>query len=115
MKILFLCGKQKNGIRKVGKAVQKAGAQYVVLTTKHHDDFVFIPVSTGFQLCRNGTERDITGELTDAVRAEGIRMGLYYSGLIDWQYANDPIFEDDDPFWNCQSYILNMLIIPINK
>ena len=25
-------------------------------------------------------------------------MGLYYSGLIDWQYANDPIFEDDDLF-----------------
>lgn len=45
-----------------------------------------------------GPKRDITGELTDAVRAEGIRMGLYYSGLIDWQYANDPIFEDDDLF-----------------
>lgn len=45
-----------------------------------------------------GPKRNITGELTEAVRDAGIRMGLYYSGLIDWQYANDPIFEDDDLF-----------------
>ena len=24
--------------------------------------------------------------------------GLYYSGLIDWQFANDPIYNDDDLF-----------------
>ena len=48
---------------------------------------------TDFNCAEMGPKRDITGELTEAVRdAEGIRMGLYYSGLIDWQYANDPIF-----------------------
>lgn len=78
---------------------KKAGAQYVVLTTKHHDGFCLYPSKyTDFNCVKMGPKRDITGELTDAVRAEGIRMGLYYSGLIDWQYANDPIFEDDDLF-----------------
>lgn len=78
---------------------KKAGAQYVVLTTKHHDGFCLYPSKyTDFNCVKMGPKRDITGELTEAVRAEGIRMGLYYSGLIDWQYANDPIFEDDDLF-----------------
>lgn len=78
---------------------KKAGAQYVVLTTKHHDGFCLHPSKyTDFNCVKMGPKRDITGELTDAVRAEGIRMGLYYSGLIDWQYANDPIFENDDLF-----------------
>ena len=78
---------------------KKAGAQYVVPTTKHHDGFCLYPSKyTDFNCVKMGPKRDITGELTDAVRAEGIRMGLYYSGLIDWQYANDPIFEDDDLF-----------------
>lgn len=78
---------------------KKAGAQYVVLTTKHHDGFCLFPSKyTDFNSVKMGPERDITGELTDAVRSAGIRMGLYYSGLIDWQFANDPIFDDDDLF-----------------
>ena len=44
--------------------------------------------------------RDIVGELTEAVREENIRMGLYYSGIIDWQYANDPIVNEEDEIYN---------------
>lgn len=78
---------------------KEAGAEYVVLTTKHHDGFCLFPSKyTHFNSVEMGPKRNITGELTEAVRDAGIRMGLYYSGLIDWQYANDPIFEDDDLF-----------------
>lgn len=78
---------------------KEAGAQYVVLTTKHHDGFCLFPSKyTHFNSVEMGPKRDITGELTKAVRDAGIRMGLYYSGLIDWQYANDPIYEDADLF-----------------
>lgn len=78
---------------------KEAGAEYVVLTTKHHDGFcLFSSKYTHFNSVEMGPKRNITGELTEAVRDAGIRMGLYYSGLIDWQYANDPIFEDDDLF-----------------
>ena len=78
---------------------KEAGAEYVVLTTKHHDGVCLFPSKyTHFNSVEMGPKRNITGELTEAVRDAGIRMGLYYSGLIDWQYANDPIFEDDDLF-----------------
>ena len=78
---------------------RKAGAQYVVLTTKHHDGFCLFPSDyTDFNSVKMGPMKDITGELTDAVRGEGMRMGLYYSGLIDWQFANDPIFTGEN--WN---------------
>lgn len=81
------------------KIFKEAGAQYVVLTTKHHDGFCLFPSKyTHFNSVEMGPKRDITGELTKAVRNEGIRMGLYYSGLIDWQFANDPIYEDADLF-----------------
>ena len=63
-------------------------------TYKHHIE----KYGKDFKYEDMGPKRNITGELTEAVRDAGIRMGLYYSGLIDWQYANDPIFEDDDLF-----------------
>ncbi len=80
---------------------KEAGAGYVVLTTKHHDGFCLFPSKyTDFHSGSHGPMRDIVGELTDAVRKEDIRMGLYYSGIIDWQYANDPIVNEEDEIYN---------------
>lgn len=81
--------------------IKQAGARYVVLTTKHHDGFCLFPSKyTDFNSTKMGPGRDITGELTKAVRNAGMRMGLYYSGLIDWQFANDPIYEESQNFTN---------------
>lgn len=80
---------------------QKAGARYVVLTTKHHDGFCLYPSGyTDFNTVKMGPCKDIVGNLTEAVRGAGLRMGLYYSGLIDWQFANDPIFVGEENFTN---------------
>lgn len=80
---------------------QKAGARYVVLTTKHHDGFCLYDSDyTDFNTTVMGPKRDITEELTEAVREAGLRMGLYYSGLIDWQFANNPIFYEEQNFGN---------------
>lgn len=80
---------------------QKAGARYVVLTTKHHDGFCLYPSDhTDFNTVKMGPHKDIVGNLTEAVRGAGLRMGLYYSGLIDWQFANDPIFVGEENFTN---------------
>lgn len=63
------------------------GAQYVVLTTKHHDGFLLWP-SAHPNPFRAGyhAKRDLVGDLTAAVRAAGMRMALYYSGGIDWTF-----------------------------
>ena len=64
---------------------KEAGAGYVVLTTKHHDGFCLYPSAyTDYNSMRLGPKRDLMGDLTQAVRAKGLRMGAYYSGLFDW-------------------------------
>jgi alpha-L-fucosidase len=66
---------------------RSAGARYVVLTTKHHDGFCLWPAARPHPLkgpWRAG--RDLVGGLTEAVRAAGLHMGLYYSGGYDWPF-----------------------------
>jgi alpha-L-fucosidase len=66
---------------------QKVGARYVVLTTKHHDGFLLWPSRhPNPKKERYLAARDLVGELTEAVRARGLRMGLYYSGGLDWTF-----------------------------
>jgi alpha-L-fucosidase len=73
----------------------QAGAEYVVLTTKHHDGFCLWPSKyTDYNSVRLGPKRDIMGELTRAVRRRGLRMGAYYSGLLDWNGSTEPIFDE---------------------
>ncbi len=83
-----------------------AGARYVVLVTKHHDGFCLFPSKyTEYTAVNRGPCRDITGELTRSVRAQGMRMGLYYSGLIDWTFRHEPMFCDRDVHeLNCPTY-----------
>lgn len=76
---------------------KRAGAGYVVLTTKHHDGFCLWPSKhTDYNTFERGPMRDLMGELTQSVKKAGLKMGAYYSGLIDWRYADDPIFEESD-------------------
>jgi alpha-L-fucosidase len=73
---------------------KKTGARYVVLTTKHHDGFrlwpsaVVNPHASGRVL---NAQRDVVGDLTKAVNRAGMRMGLYYSGGLDWTFTSEPI------------------------
>ena len=74
------------------ESFRDAGARYVVLVTKHHDGFCLWP--SGVQNPERGqwfTERDIVGELAAAVRAAGLRFGVYYSGGIDWTFNPEPL------------------------
>lgn len=72
---------------------QKVGARYVVLTTKHHDGFLLWPSTrtSSHKPGRYATDRDIVGELTDSVRKHNMRMGLYYSGGLDWSFNETPV------------------------
>jgi alpha-L-fucosidase len=72
---------------------KKSGARYVVLTSKHHDGFCLwpCPASWNWNAVDAGPHRDLAGDLTQAVRAQGLRMGFYYS-LYEWY---DPLYHSD--------------------
>jgi alpha-L-fucosidase len=76
------------------RVFKMAGARYVVLTSKHHEGFTLWPSDTPNPTLpkdRQHASRDLVGELTTAVRAQGMRMGLYYSGGYDWTFIPGPI------------------------
>ncbi len=74
------------------ESFRDAGARYVVLVTKHHDGFCLWPsdVENPNRADWNAG-RDIVGELAAAVRAAGLRFGVYYSGGIDWTFNTEPL------------------------
>ncbi len=62
-----------------------AGIRYVVLTAKHHAGFcLWDTTSTDFNVMNTAFKRDITRELLDAFRAQGIAPGLYHSPDDFW-------------------------------
>ena len=74
------------------RAFADAGAKYVVLVAKHHDGFCLWPSGVRNPHESNWTtQRDIVGELADAVRAQGMRFGIYYSGGIDWTFNREAL------------------------
>jgi len=76
------------------KLAKNAGMKYVVFTAKHHDGFcMFDSKYTDYKVTNSPINRDLMKDLVDAFRAEGIKIGLYYS-LIDWHH---PHFTVKDP------------------
>jgi alpha-L-fucosidase len=72
---------------------KRSGAKYVVLTSKHHEGYCLWPSthSFGWNSVDLGSGRDLLGELTEAVRNRGIKMGYYYS-LYEWF---NPLYKND--------------------
>lgn len=62
--------------------------KYAVLTAKHHDGFcLFDSRFTDYKVTNTPFKRDIVREFVDAFRAEGLKVGLYYS-LLDWHHPD---------------------------
>lgn len=73
---------------------KKVGAKYVILVTKHHDGFLLWPSKYPNPRKKNySASRDIVGELTKVVKRAGLKMGLYYSGSLDWSFTETPIID----------------------
>ncbi len=78
------------------RAAKAAGMKYVVLTAKHHDGFcLFDSKLTDYKVTNTAIGRDLVAEFVEAVRAEGLKVGLYFT-LIDWHHPDYPKY--DDPF-----------------
>jgi alpha-L-fucosidase len=71
---------------------RSVGADYVIPTTKHHDGVTLweAPGTGDRNTVARGPRRDLIGPLADAVRADGMRFGVYYSGGLDWAFAAGP-------------------------
>ena len=78
----------------------RSGAKYVALTSKHHEGFALWPSKEAsatwgrpWNAVEIGPKRDVLGDLSDAVRRKGLRMGFYYS-LYEWY---NPLWLYDKP------------------
>ncbi len=76
----------------------RAGARYIVLTTKHHSGYTLWPSAeaertygVNYNPVKVGPKRDLVGDLAKAVRARDIKLGLYYS-LYEWYH---PLWKSD--------------------
>ena len=68
------------------RKAKAAGMKYAILTTKHHEGFcLFDTQYTDYKITNTAFGRDLVREFVDAFRAEGIRVGFYYS-LLDWHH-----------------------------
>lgn len=90
---------------KWAKLAKKAGMKYMVMTAKHHDGFcLFDSKFTDFKSTNTKIKRDLVKEYVAAVRAEGLKVGLYFS-LIDWYHEDYPHYGDNfHPMRNNENY-----------
>lgn len=82
---------------------KESGAKYVVLTSKHHEGFTLWPSaqSWNWNSVDIGPHRDLCGDLSKAVKNQGLHMGFYYS-LYEWF---NPVYKTD-----LNSYVDNHMI-----
>jgi alpha-L-fucosidase len=77
-----------NAARDWARLARAAGQKYMVMTTKHHEGFCnFDTKLTDYCAAKQGPGRDLVREYVDAARAEGLRVGFYYS-LMDWHHPD---------------------------
>lgn len=75
-------------MRDWARQAKAAGMKYAVITTKHHEGFcLFDSKYTDYKSTNTKYGRDIVADFVEAFRAEGIRIGFYYS-LLDWHHPD---------------------------
>ena len=73
------------------RKAKAAGMKYAVMTTKHHEGFcLFDSQYTDYKSTNTPAKKDFAKEFVEAFRAEGLKVGFYYS-LIDWHHPDYPI------------------------
>ena len=71
--------------------IERSGAKYAVLTTKHHDGVALFDTKySDLSVVKNTpAKKDIIKEYAEAIGKRGIRCGMYFS-LIDWSHPDYP-------------------------
>ena len=85
-----------NAAREWARLAKRAGQKYMVMTTKHHEGFCNWDTQlTDYNAMDQGPGRDLVREFVEAARAEGLRVGFYYS-LMDWHHPDGAICKTDE-------------------
>ncbi|RPH94777.1 MAG: alpha-L-fucosidase [Calditrichaeota bacterium] len=70
------------------RAAKNAGMKYFVVTSKHHEGFcLWDSKYTDYKATNTPWGKDLLKPMVDAFRAEGLKVGFYYS-LIDWHHPD---------------------------
>jgi alpha-L-fucosidase len=78
------------------RLAKRAGMKYMVMTTKHHEGFcLFDTKTTNYCAPKQAAGRDLVKEYVEAARAEGLRVGFYYS-LMDWHHPDGARCKTDE-------------------
>lgn len=73
------------------KQAKAAGMKYAVFTAKHHEGFsMWDTAYSDYKVTNTPAKRDLLKEYVEAFRAQGLRVGFYYS-LLDWHHPHYPI------------------------
>ncbi|MDX2413731.1 MAG: alpha-L-fucosidase, partial [Bacteroidales bacterium] len=75
------------------KLIKESGAQYAVLTSKHHDGVALWDSKYGDLNVVDHTpaKKDLVRPFVKALRKEKLKVGIYYS-LLDWSHPDYPNF-----------------------
>ena len=85
------------------RAARDAGMKYFVITSKHHEGFcLWDSKYTDYKATNTPYGKDLLKPMVDAFRAEGLKVGFYYS-LLDWHHPDYPVDQfhpmRDDEEW----------------
>jgi alpha-L-fucosidase len=99
-----------------------AGAKYMVITAKHHDGFTMYDskFSDWNAVKASAAGRDLLQPLADAVRAKGIKFGLYYSQSQDWNNlgggtGNKPAWDAEQKKGDFDTYLKNISLPQVHE
>ena len=67
------------------RTAKDAGMKYIVLTSRHHDGFSnWATKQSNWNIMNTPYGKDLIKQLADECRAQGMKLGFYYS-LLDWK------------------------------
>lgn len=81
---------RKGFAREWARLAKAMGAEYVVFTAKHHEGFALWDSRLTDFDAKDFVGRDLFKEIVTALRAEGLRVGVYFS-MIDWHHPDFPV------------------------
>ena len=88
------------------KLFKDAGARYVIPVAEHHDGFpMWDSRYTDWDAADKGPQRDIIGELAEAVRAEDMRFGASYHAMLNYY---TPKYSGPHPAYMSDDYVRYM-------